>query len=163
MKKSLLLLFSVLALSCNYQNKPSTKLVDENNDYENFDWLLGNWERTNNDEGKMTFETWKKENDSLYIGFGYTLSEADTVSQEQMAVLKDEGKWQLEVLAPGDSIVTIFKITTQKKSEFIAENKNNEFPVKIEYKKAGKELKAIVSNSEFEIPFDFKQIREFPK
>ena len=55
---------------------------------ENFDWLLGNWKRTNEEKGKETFENWKKTNDTEYNGIGFTLQNSDTLSQEQMKLIQ---------------------------------------------------------------------------
>lgn len=32
----------------------------QNESTENFDWLLGKWQRTNEKQGKTTFENWEK-------------------------------------------------------------------------------------------------------
>jgi len=50
-------------------------------------------------------------------------------------------------------------LTSIKKGTFICENKENEFPEKIEYKSKGNIIKAIISSEEMQIPFDFKRLK----
>ena len=54
MKNILNLLIGILIISCNPSKKESsnTKLTDKS---DNFDWLLGEWERLNEEEGKNTY------------------------------------------------------------------------------------------------------------
>jgi hypothetical protein len=42
---------------------------------QDFDWLIGNWVRTNDQPNRMTYENWSKVNDSVYNGLGYTMVE----------------------------------------------------------------------------------------
>ena len=46
---------------------------------ESFDWLVGEWQRTNEKEGRETFEMWNKVTDYEYSGFGVTLQDGDTL------------------------------------------------------------------------------------
>ena len=107
MKKLLLLLFCFLALSCNYQNKSSSNIDNEKKVDVSFDWLIGNWVRTNNEEGKTTYETWEKIDGHSYKGLGYTLQKQNTISIEDMWINRSGNMWQLEVLAPGETSITI--------------------------------------------------------
>ena len=163
MKKALLLLLGILILSCNYQTKSASNIDKEKKVDVSFDWLLGNWVRTNNEEGKITYESWEKINVQSYKGIGYTIQKQDTISMEDMWINKSGDIWQLEVLAPGETSITVFKITDHKEKHFIAENQENEFPKKIAYNRSGDILKAIVSNPDFEILFDFMKISKLTK
>ena len=52
---------------------------------------------------------------------------------------------------------TLFKITQQTDTSFIAQNPTHDFPTKIRYWLDNKQLKAHVSNNEFGIDFVFKK------
>jgi len=45
---------------------------------------VGNWQRTNNQLGKQTFEHWIKKSNSVYSGLGFTLQGQDTVFKENL-------------------------------------------------------------------------------
>lgn len=46
---------------------------------ENFDWILGEWKRTNEKIGHNTYEKWTKISATEYRSFGFTLSGLDTI------------------------------------------------------------------------------------
>lgn len=121
---------------------------------ENLDWILGQWERTNNPEGTITYEQWTK-TDTTYIGLGFTLQGQDTIFKENMRILKLDGKWNLEVSGVNEN-PTYFKFTNQHEDSFVCENSENEFPKKINYFIDGEKLTAIISDNDNEIPFYFK-------
>jgi len=121
-----------------------------------FDWMLGNWERTNNSKGTKTYESWTKKSKDEYIGYGCTLKGKDTVFKENIRLIKLNSLWNFEVVGVNEA-PTLFKLISNKTNSFTCENKQNEFPKKISYSFDGKNLKAIISNDKTEIPFLFKQ------
>ncbi len=161
MKKILILSIAILMLSCN-QNKKEIKndtVVATIKSVE-FDWLIGDWERLNEKQGKQTFEHWKKNNEKKYSGFAYTLQGKDTIWQEKMELLSTDGNWKLAVKSPEEKVATIFKMANKSESEFTCENNEIEFPNKIRYWKNGDKLNASVATPEMEIPFEFKRINK---
>lgn len=64
MKIPVILLVLLISFSCSSRN---------------FDWLCGNWVRTNDEEGYRTYENWMKNSNTEYIGLGCTLQDGDTV------------------------------------------------------------------------------------
>ena len=154
--KRLLIIFLLIGLiSCNQSNSNSPPKESKVNP--NLDWLLGNWERMNDKEGKQTFERWKKNSNEEYIGLGFTLQERDTVFKENMRLRPINGGWNLEVIGVNEQ-PTYFKFTNQTKNSFVCENPNNEFPKKIEYQFSDNKLKAKVSTDEMAIDFNFEKI-----
>jgi len=139
------LLFSVL--SCIY--KPQASF--------DFNWLVNNWERTNNTGTEQTFENWKKINDTLYTGVGFTLSEKDTLFKENLSIFRANKTWTLRVEGVHETPVD-FELQENKYRSFVAVNEQNPFPSIISYKlmKNG-ELHAVIANTEKEILFVFQQ------
>ena len=123
---------------------------------QNFDWLEGNWIRTNDTEGSQTFETWLKLDEQEYQGFGTTIENGDTVFSESILLHQVNEKWLFEVSGIGEKQPTIFTVTRSTESSFTCENPENEFPTLIKYTKGENSLTAVVSNSEMEILFAFK-------
>ncbi|MEN8186902.1 MAG: DUF6265 family protein [Bacteroidota bacterium] len=162
-RTGLLILISVIILSynsCTEKSKNETKLKPEEKTLsENFDWLLGNWKRNNEEAGKETFEVWKKNNNSEYSGIGYTMQDNDTIKQEKIKLKKLDEKWILEVQPQDEPEPITFHMTSFNEQEFICENPELDFPNKIKYWKNGDKINASVSGSEMEIPFEFERIK----
>ena len=103
-------------------------------------FLIGDWKRLNNKEGKTTYEFWKSD----FSGLGITLQKKDTL------YLKVEGV---------NAQPTLFKFTQQSDTSFVAENPKNEFPKKIKYWASNQKLYAKIWNDEsFAVEFIFKRI-----
>jgi len=99
--RNLFIILILALLSCD-GNKPLADLAIEEDVLEtNFDWLLGDWKRVNDEGEKMTFESWEKTDHSTYSGIGYTLLFADTVWQEEMRLVKTDEGWNFEVFLKG--------------------------------------------------------------
>lgn len=160
MKNILILLIGVLIISCNQSTtKSSTNEAAElAKKSVNFDWLLGEWERLNEEEGRKTFENWKKISDTEYSGIGFTMQSGDTVKQEKIQLINTSEKWNLTVRTPEETESTIFKMISHSENEFTCENIEIDFPNKIRYWKNGDKINASVSNSEMEISFEFKKL-----
>lgn len=125
---------------------------------ENFDWLVGEWQRTNEAKDKKTFEYWKKMNDSEYAGFAFTLQNMDTIHQETMRLLKSDGNWNLRVKVPEEKDFIAFTMTMMKDGLFECNNDSLPFPKKISYWRDGEQLKANVAGDSLQIPFEFSKI-----
>jgi len=132
----------------------------EHDPSENFDWLLGKWQRTNETQGKKTFEYWVKINDAEYAGLAFTLHNSDTVNQEKMALLKSDGNWQLKVKTTDEKDFIAFEMTMQKDGLFECNNDSLPFPKKITYWRDGEKLKANVAGDSLQIPFEFSKIKK---
>ncbi|APG65069.1 hypothetical protein LPB136_06775 [Tenacibaculum todarodis] len=117
------------------------------------DFLLGKWQRTNDELGKTTFENWEDN----YTGIGFTLKKNDTVFKETLSIISKNDTLHLKVEGVNEQ-PTLFKFTEQTDSSFVCENPQNEFPTKIEYWLENKQLKAKVSNDEFDVEFVFERM-----
>lgn len=123
---------------------------------ENFEWLLGDWQRLNNQAGKMTTESWALSGLG-YHGLGVTVEGQDTVFFENMALTHIEAEMFLVVSTPEHEIAVHFKITAQSHESFTAENPDNDFPKKIIYRKTDQGLLATVSSGDKKIDFVFER------
>lgn len=150
---------AILLFSCtNQSNEGAVKESNPNSRTENpdFDWLLGSWVRIHtNDSSQTTFENWKKRSETEYIGFGCTLEGTDTVWQERISLIEQNGKWSFDVTGVGDLDPTRFALTSITSEDFTCENAQNEFPKMIQYRKGNDMLHAKISDEEMEVRFDF--------
>jgi len=141
MRVLIILSFLILISSC----KPDSNIQKPH-------FLIGNWERLDDKEGKKTYEFWKQD----FTGLGLTLRGTDTVFKEILSIVSINDTLTLKVEGVNDT-PTLFKITSQTDSSFIAENPQHNFPTKITYFLENEQLKAHVSNSEFGIDFVFNR------
>lgn len=156
MKPLVLTLLLLTLLSC---KKSDPKVVNPDPEtVQNFDWLVGNWIRTNEKDGKETYENWIKKSSSEYTSHGFTLKDNDTVWQEKVRLAQSGADWNFSVTAPGEAQETVFKLTQVKTETFTCENQQNEFPKIIRYLKKGESLYAVISGGGTEIPFEFKRL-----
>lgn len=159
MKKTLILLFGILIISCNQTKKEKGETeIKSTTTIEKFDWLIGKWQRLNEEEGKETFENWKKIKETEYSGIGFTMQNGDTIKQEKIRLTKINGKWNLTVKVPEESESIIFKGVSHNENGFTCENNEIDFPNRIKYWRNGERINALVSGGEMEIPFEFKKI-----
>lgn len=126
--------------------------------HENFDWLIGQWVRVNDSEGNTTYEFWEKKSKTEYTGLGFTIQQSDTVWKENIGLQKKDGTWNFEVFGMTDSKPTIFLMSSFENDRFVVENKENEFPKKIEYRLVDNNLHAVISGGGPEILFEFEKM-----
>ena len=151
------LIISFTFISCNTKSKSKTNSINEKS--ENLDWLLGKWKRNNEEQGKETFENWEKISNSEYSGIGFTMQNGDTVKQEKIKLIRQNGKWDLIVKVPQETKSITFKMTKLNKDSFTCENDSLDFPKIIKYWNDNGYLRALVSGNEVEIPFEFEKIK----
>ena len=144
------LLFGAFACSTTEQAQSTQQLSP------NFDYLLGKWVRTNDKEGRKTYEHWRKKDKEEYIGIGFTLAKKDTVFKEHLRLIKINDVWNYEVTGVNET-PTYFKFTSQSTNQFVCENPQNEFPKQIEYQLNGTTLNAFVSAGETTLVFNFQK------
>ncbi len=124
----------------------------------NFDWLTGNWTRTNEEPGMTTRENWNKINDSTYTAHSYTLKGQDTLWQEFTTLSPYDGKgWYFRVKVPDQKNSTDFRLVEADAISFACENKKNKFPKRIYYKRNEQELQAEISGGGDNVSFVFKK------
>lgn len=149
LKITAIILIAFIFTMCTSKQNQSTK---------NFDWLLGKWQRINEEQGKTTFENWEKTNNSEYNGIGFTIQNNDTISQEKMKIVETNGEWNLLVKTLEEKEFIPFKISEIQEGKFECKNDTLDFPKLIKYWKNGEKLNALVSGDSLELLFEFKRI-----
>ncbi|MBC8343519.1 MAG: hypothetical protein H8E61_06020 [Bacteroidetes bacterium] len=158
MKQLVLFLVILFIVSCSQsgkkENSDSVKAVI--NESNNLDWLLGNWERINEKEGRKSFERWSKISTDKYEGIGFTLQNADTVFREHLKLIKLNEVWNYVAIGVNPE-PTYFHFIIQTSESFVCENLENDFPKRISYRVGKDSLIAVISDDQSEIPFYFKK------
>ena len=123
----------ILSIICFMIMIPRTNAQLKNN----FDWLLGTW-KINNSKN-LIIETWKKQNDSLYIGFSGFVKAKDTIPEETVELKKVGMDWFYipTTLNQNNGNPVLFKLIINKDKEFICENTEHDFPQRINYRLVG--------------------------
>ncbi len=152
----IIITLTLLLFFTSFNNPSITKmLISIDGD---FSWLIGSWQRTNEKEGRQTFEHWAKQSNSHYVGMGCTLKDGDTIWKEDI-VLKEVGKnWHFEVTSQGEEQPTVFTLTDISETSFTSKNPENEFPKVISYAASATGLSAVISGGGPTITFEFKKI-----
>jgi hypothetical protein len=156
--KKHLLTFGVSALILLLLIAGCAKEQKESNKENIHAFLLGKWERTNDQEGQNTYEIWNR-NGNEYTGIGYTMRAGDTIFKEQLRLYKHDTTWTLEVSGVNES-PTPFRLTSFTSNSFVAENPENEFPKTIQYRYFDDTITATISDEETEIPFIFWRMED---
>jgi len=170
MKKTVVLLIGILIFSCNQDKKEKSTAKEIVNltgiTTSNFDWLLGEWKRTNEQPSKETFASWNKLNKTEYVGSSYTTQKGDTINQEKFKLIKRDMNWDFEIKLKGETKPSVFKMTSSNSQEFICENnaanytnKKADSPNKIKYWTENSKLYAIISGKKVNIQFVYEKLK----
>ena len=117
-------------------------------------FIIGNWERLNDQPGKQTYEIWH----TNFTGMGYTMTGKKRSFQEILSIVEIYDTLYLAVKGVNEK-PTLFKFTDQTDTSFVCENPENEFPKKITYYLENNQLKAIISADDFSIDFIFDSVK----
>jgi hypothetical protein len=101
-------------------------------------WLIGNWK--NQSAKTLDIETWKKLNDSTFVGRSYSLAGADTVSSEHIRIEQHKGKLYYipRVKNQNGGKAVTFTLTSADNKHLMFENPEHDFPQKITYTQISK-------------------------
>lgn len=149
----------IILILCLIHSSDNHKSLADFNDFqetENFDWMLGDWLRTNGKKDLITTETWKKTSDHIYEGTGLAVKNGETVFKENLRILKKKDDWVYEVTGVNED-TTNFILTSISKYSFTAVNPDNPFPKEISYRLEEQKLVAEISDDEKKILFEFKR------
>lgn len=121
--------------------------------------MVGDWERTNDEDGKNTYEHWRTQDGQDLRGSAYTLQDGDTIFKETFRLFKKDTSWTLRIFSVHETPMD-FKVTSKNHYSFTAENPANEFPSKIFYSYFDDVLTAEVSGDAMDISFIYWRIEE---
>lgn len=149
-------------VSCQPNEEPKTLNKDNLLDNEAA-WLLGKWE--NQTESGKSIEFWRKINDSLYRSESYIIENKDTISFEQIDLIKKNNTLEFIPTVKGqnhDSAV-IFKQIQGNKNQLIFEDPSHDFPQKISYTQFGEdslyaEISGNINSKHRAIGFPYKKV-----
>lgn len=151
----LVLISFTIAMCSSLQNDKKPNMQSS----ENLDWLLGNWKRTNDKNGKQTFENWKKISADEYNGVGFTLQNNDTISKEEMTLLKANNRWNFLVKVQDEKNFISFEMAEINHHNFECKNDSLDFPNRIKYWKNGNKINALVSGDSMKLYFEFERLQ----
>lgn len=123
-------------------------------DLNKLNWLLGKWEVVSSKH--LQFEEWKKISKNKFEGISYKVIGNDTIISEtlELVILENNIFYIPTVYDQNNAQPIKFKISTLERGYVSFENKEHDFPKKIEYfLESKREIKAIVSNESFSIDF----------
>jgi hypothetical protein len=122
----LLLLSALLFLFCSCS---TDTLLSET------EWLLGTWENKTPDG--TIYESWSRENDSLFMGRSYAITGKDTLHLESIQLREQDGSlyYVPTVVGQNDEMPVSFKAIILTKDELHFENIVHDFPQLITYKR----------------------------
>ena len=128
MKKLTLLATLVLFVSCKKES-----LAEKLNPAQ---WIIGNWEQKT-DAGILT-ESWKRQNDSVFVGSTYFINESDTLHSETILLEQraDSITYSAKVKGQNNEKAIPFTLTTANTNVLVFENPAHDYPQKIEYQKS---------------------------
>jgi hypothetical protein len=132
MKNAFYIIVLVLTLASCQKPKEVSNIAEN-------DWLLGKWENKS-DEGNL-FESWKKVNDSLFIGESYFIKGKDTLHFEKIQ-MKQKGEalfYIATVKGQNNDKPVTFKYNDTIQKLLVFENPKHDFPQKIMYSQITKD------------------------
>lgn len=150
MRKILLSFFIVFSVSCTAQTS-----VRDN--FKKIQWLVGEWNRTNQKPGRSGMEKWVKNSETELQGWGFIMKGADTAFVEKLKMIVKDNNIYYVADVPENKGVVLFKLTKITDDEFVCENPEHDFPKVIAYKKEDGKLKATISGNGKSIDYLFER------
>lgn len=128
MKKLALFTTLVMLVSCKKES-----LADKLNPAQ---WIIGNWEQKT--EAGILTESWKRQNDSVFVGSTYFINESDTLHSETILLEQraDSITYSAKVKGQNNEKAIPFTLTTANTNSLVFENPAHDYPQKIEYQKS---------------------------
>lgn len=119
-----------------------------------FDWLAGHW--CGGTEQRRIEEVWLPQAGGALLGMSRTLAGNSTESFEFMRLVPS-GKDAGFHVQPNGVPATVFTIARQGRGRVVFENPAHDFPNRIEYRREGEALHAVISGpGEDAIRFDYQ-------
>ncbi|MFT5513223.1 MAG: hypothetical protein ACI8SE_001629 [Bacteroidia bacterium] len=151
------ILFLCFGCTSSTKNEHKTETqVFINQDFTQFYWLVGVWERSMRGDSSMNhFESWLLDTNGLR-GMGTTIID-DIITNEEMWIYGQNDVLIYKAHPAQNATPTNFVITEIKDSFFRCENASHDFPKYIEYRCLGDSLFASIGDNLRRISFKFKK------
>lgn len=132
----------------------SCQSLSAQKDVATLEWLVGTWKRTDI-KNKSAHERWVKVSANELQGWGVTQSGEDTTFVEKLKILPKDGEvyYVADVIENPNPV--FFKIISLSEQGFTCENKEHDFPKKIEYFRKESSLTVVISGDGRQIEFEF--------
>ncbi|UKB86309.1 DUF6265 family protein [Chryseobacterium sp. MEBOG06] len=114
--------------------------TQQQSEIKKIEWLLGTWEAKTS-KGSL-YETWTRKSDTELQGKSYYLKQKDTILFESVRLVEKDKKLHYMVSVKGqhnEQPVDFVSTSTSMPHALIFENKENDFPQIITYKKIRKD------------------------
>ena len=134
MKKYFLLFLIIISISsCKKYDKNGREIKDFD-ELEKANWLLGSWEFKN--ENGTLQEIWTSKNDSTFAGQSYFINKKDTIHNETIDLIEDNGilKYVTTIKGENQNLPTTFNFSETEENELKFENPKHDYPSLIFYK-----------------------------
>lgn len=102
-----------------------------NRNMEDLLWLVDSW--INIDGETVSYEHWKKADDSLLEGSSETIKNGNTVFSEKLKIVKEKDGIYYVAEVKHNPLPVYFKLTMVSKNKAVFENPQHDFPQKITY------------------------------
>tara|TARA_R110001592_G_scaffold111529_4_gene308998 strand:- start:147 stop:623 length:477 start_codon:yes stop_codon:yes gene_type:complete len=122
-------------------------------------WLLGSREMVAGNN--LIIETWEQENDTLFIGKSYNVTQYDTTLTETIQIIQKENIIYYIPLVFDQNVgePVLFELISEHSEQLIFENKEHDFPNRICYYKDGENINAWIEGGDNKIDFYFIKTR----
>lgn len=140
MKRILFLLAASFAVAFGQAQSPAVSL-------QSFQWLQGEWQRTNTKPGRSGVEKWMMVSPTEMQGWGISMKGQDTAFVEKLKLVEKDGAVYYVADVPGNKEPVYFKVTAVSADGFTCENAAHDFPKMITYKREAAKLKAVISGN----------------
>lgn len=124
-------------------------------DFRHLKWLEGTWQRTNLKPGKTAHERWEPSSRKRLVGYGVSMSGADTTFLEKLQIVVADKKIYYVADVPENPAPVYFLLTDLGPQGFVCENPDHDFPKKISYRREGEKLMVQISGDGSEVNFEF--------
>lgn len=123
-------------------------------------WLLGTWKNTVS--GKISYETWRRENAFTYNAQAYRLNGHDTIVSETIKLMeeKDGLLYMPTVRNQNQGTEIRFYLKAFNDSSMLFENQAHDFPKRIQYRKINADsIVAEISGNGKQIRFEMTRVK----
>ncbi len=114
------------------------------NSLDGLEWLIGTWKQEES-QSRVSYESWKKKSDDLYVGSSWTMQLGDTIWKETLEIKIEDNNAVYYATVPENDGPVGFAMTLQEAQRADFENPMHDFPWKISYWRGSDSLYARIA------------------